>query len=234
MLNMLDIDEAFAIWNRLKLIDLPTALPLRLFDGSTLNSVSKKTVVPITFSMGESHIINYYVTRLDKIYAAVLGYDWLVQHNPQINWVETKVIFKHLTDRPTTPDRKPEPTGTTPKLDIQLINAKAFHKLHRQKGVMAFSARINADRKETPTTTSEPDTVEAPNTLAGIPPEYHEFSDVFSGEKADTLPPHRPYNLKITLEEGAKPSYGPIYSLSPTKLTTLHEFIDENMCNGFI
>ena len=86
---------------------------------------------------------------------------------------------------------------------------------------MAFSARINADRKETPAMTSKPDKVEAPNPLAGIPPEYHEFGNVFSGEKADTLPPHRPYNLKITLEEGAQPSYSPIYSLSPTELTTL-------------
>ena len=99
---------------------------------------------------------------------------------------------------------------------------------------MAFSARINTNRKETPATTPEPDMAEAPNTLAGIPPEYHEFSNVFSGEKADTLPPHRPYDFKITLEEGAKPSYGPIYSLLPTELTTLCEFIDENMHNGFI
>ena len=95
-------------------------------------------------------------------------------------------------------------------------------------------ARINADREETPATTPKPDMAEAPNTLAGIPLEYHEFSDVFSGEKADTLPPHRPYDLKITLEEGAQPSCGPIYSLLPTKLTVLHEFIDENMHNGFI
>ena len=57
---------------------------------------------------------------------------------------------------------------------------------------------------------------------------------MFSREKANTLPPHRPYDLKIPLEEGAKPSYGPIYSLLPTELTVLCEFIDENMCNGFI
>ena len=91
----------------------------------------------------------------------------------------------------------------TSKPDIRLINAKAFHKLCRQKGVVAFSARISDDRKETPTTTTKPDKAEAPKPLAGIPPEYHEFSDMFSGEKANTLPPHRPYDLKITLEEGA-------------------------------
>ena len=78
------------------------------------------------------------------------------------------------------------------------------------------------------------DSAERTEPLAGILLEYHEFSDVFSGEKADILAPHRPYDLKINLEEGTKPSYGPIYSLSPTELTALWEFIDEHIRNGFI
>ena len=72
----------------------------------------------------------------------------------------------------------------TSKPDICLINAKAFHILCRQKGVAAFSARISDDRKETPAMTTEPDKAEALKPLAG------------------------PYDLKITLEEGARPSYG--------------------------
>jgi len=39
--------------------------------------------------------------------------------------------------------------------------------------------------------------------LSNIPSEYHEFADVFSKTKAETLPPHRPYDLKINLEEDA-------------------------------
>ena len=70
--------------------------------------------------------------------------------------------------------------------------------------------------------------------MAGIPPEYHEFHKVFSGDKAETLPPHRPYDLEIMLEEGAKPIYGPIYSLSPPELVVLCEFLNENTWNGFI
>ena len=66
------------------------------------------------------------------------------------------------------------------------------------------------------------------------PHKYHKFSDIFSGEKADILALHCPYNLKINLEEGTKPSYGLIYSLSPTELTVLREFIDEHVHNGFI
>jgi len=64
--------------------------------------------------------------------------------------------------------------------------------------------------------------------------EYLKFHKVFSGEKANVLAPHRPYDLKINLEEGAKPFHGPIYSLLPPELATLRDFLEENTRNGFI
>ena len=41
--------------------------------------------------------------------------------------------------------------------------------------------------------------------LDGVPEEYHDFADVFSKTKAGVLVDHRPYDLKITLEEGTSP-----------------------------
>jgi hypothetical protein len=70
--------------------------------------------------------------------------------------------------------------------------------------------------------------------LSGIPEDYHEFADVFSKGKAETLPPHRPYDLKIDLEEGGAPPPGRMYSLSPLELEALRIFIDENVRSGFI
>src|SRR5258708_33979685 len=70
--------------------------------------------------------------------------------------------------------------------------------------------------------------------LSVIPMEYLEFRNVFSGDKANMLAPHRPYDLKINLEEGAKPFHGPIYSLSPPELSALREFLEENIKNSFI
>ncbi len=77
-------------------------------------------------------------------------------------------------------------------------------------------------------------TTQLEDALSGVPQEYHEFCDVFSGKKANTLALHWPYNLKINLEEGAKPFHGLIYSLSPPELTVLREFLEENIKNGFI
>src|SRR5260221_207968 len=77
-------------------------------------------------------------------------------------------------------------------------------------------------------------TAQPEDTLSGVPQEYHKFHNVFSGEKANVLAPHWPYDLKINLEEGVKPFHGPIYSLLPPELTVLREFLEENIRNGFI
>ena len=73
-----------------------------------------------------------------------------------------------------------------------------------------------------------------PLVLDIVPPEYCNYADVFSKEKASELPPHRNYNLKIDLEEGTSPPLGTLYSLSPVKLSTLQTFINENLNTGFI
>jgi len=70
--------------------------------------------------------------------------------------------------------------------------------------------------------------------LSNVPSKYHEFADVFSKTKAEVLPSHRPYDLKINLEEGAQPPVGPIYSLSASEQEALREFIEENLNTGFI
>src|SRR5258707_13526329 len=87
------VDKLFAKKNKLSLSRLPSTILLRLFDGSTRNSVSHKTTIPLTFSTGETHRMEFYVTKLDKGYSIVLGYDWLVCHNPSIDWAENKLVF---------------------------------------------------------------------------------------------------------------------------------------------
>jgi len=70
--------------------------------------------------------------------------------------------------------------------------------------------------------------------LSNVPSKYHEFANIFSKTRAEILPPHRFYNLKINLEEGAQPLVGPIYSLSASEQEALKEFIEENLNTGFI
>src|SRR3979490_2777596 len=70
--------------------------------------------------------------------------------------------------------------------------------------------------------------------LENVLKEYHDFADVFSEAKAETLGLHRPYDLKITLKDGAKMPHPPLYSLSNLELEALHTFLDEHLNMGFI
>ena len=53
--------------------------------------------------------------------------------------------------------------------------------------------------------------------LSNVPSKYHEFANIFSKTKAEVLPPHCSYDLKINLEEGAQPLVSLIYSLSASE-----------------
>src|SRR6266446_8104918 len=88
------VNEAFAMENKLKFSYLPNPILLKMFDRSTPLNVSKKVQMPITFSTGEMHHLEFFITNLDENYSLVLGYDWLAQHNLNIDWTETKITFR--------------------------------------------------------------------------------------------------------------------------------------------
>ena len=85
-----------------------------------------------------------------------------------------------------------------------------------------------------PAVTGKSASVSSDPDLSHVPKEYHDFADVFSKGKADTLPPHRPYDLKIDLEDGAVLPIIPMYSLSQSEMGALREFINEHVRIGFI
>ena len=77
-------------------------------------------------------------------------------------------------------------------------------------------------------------TVEDEIDLSTIPPEYHDFADLFSQKKVNELPAHGPYDHKIPLVEGTTPHWGPIYKLSSLELDALSKYIEEHLRKGFI
>src|SRR5260221_12094318 len=230
------VNEAFALKNKLKFSYLPKVIPLRMFDGSTTSTVDRTCHIPIMFSTSESHALDLFVTKLDEEYSVVLGYDWLTQHNPSIDWVETKITFHN----PKTP---PETSSLAPKaMDIRLVSKRTMGRICHEAGSETFLLSPSGIQQMPNLFHTSLDQLEAKaastaqpeDTLSRVPQEYHEFRNVFSGEKANVLAPHRPYDLKINLEEGTKPFHGPIYLLSPLELTVLREFLEENVRNGFI
>src|SRR5258706_85930 len=125
------VNEAFATNNKLKFSYLPNPIPLKMFDGSTPSNVSKKVWMPITFSTGEMHHLEFFVTNLDENYSLVLGYDWLAQHNLNIDWTETKIMFRE----PKNPKKE---LASSRKIDICMVRAVTMTKLCKDPGTSTF------------------------------------------------------------------------------------------------
>src|SRR5258705_5449317 len=212
------VDKVFAKKNKLALSKLPSIILLRLFDGSAQNSVSHKTNIPLTFSTGKTHQTEFYVTKLDKGYSVILSYNWLVHHNPSIDWAETKVVFPGAMKVPGGPS-----APVSPKFDIQFVTAKKISHLCREPSNSVYCLEHHSvmGDENTPQQLSNPHSEPpsnpysvctsslAPESMSDILVDYHEFQDVFSDAKTNTLPPHQPYDLQISLQEVAKPIPGP-------------------------
>ena len=80
----------------------------------------------------------------------------------------------------------------------------------------------------------EDDDVDHPDPLKFVPPEYHDFADVFSKMPALQLPPSRPFDHTIDLEDNVMPGHGPIYSLLEPECAALKEFIHDHLATGTI
>lgn len=227
-----------------------TPVTLRLFDGTSNSIITEAVELPLCFPSGEITPFEFYITRLDSTCSMVLGHNWLCHHNPLIDWQLNSIRFRSITTNelgptspaeaapalPPAPQATPSPVETpveTPSTppNISLVNAAAFVRASKLEGSQVFQICLSDPAISAKATSVTPDT---PVDLSSVPPEYHDFPDVFSKKKADTLAPHRPYDLNIELEGDEKPPIGPIYSVSTSELATLRDFVDEHLNIGFI
>ena len=229
------VDTSFTSQYNLPVSSIPP-IRLKLLDGSTSDSVITSTLrLPVEFSTVESQTLDFFVLPLDPTSPLVLGLNWLTRYNPLIDCVLGSITFcPHLLEPSTPPTSSARSAQLSPQKPsiprIVLIGAAAFALASKQPGMRCFRIHIS-DSAIYGKSVSVSDEV---SDLAHLPEEYHDFADVFSKAKADTLAPHRPYDLKINIEEGATPPIGPMYSLSQSEMVTLREFVDEHLRIGFI
>jgi hypothetical protein len=141
---------------------------------------------------------------------------------PTTKFISNPTVYSiPVSDTIPTSDPAPNISSTSPVPLISLVSAEAFMRSMQSEGAQFFLILTHEPLK--------PDPLDKPKfnpNLKDVPEVYHEFADVFSRQKANTLLPHGDCDLKINIDEGAKISVGSIYPLSKFELKTLQEFID--------
>ncbi|KAG8819677.1 hypothetical protein FRC17_010364 [Serendipita sp. 399] len=251
------IDQAFALTYNIPTHPLAQPRPLILFDGSLANNlITQYAEFPVTFSEGQTHSIRFLVTTLDPTASAVLGYSTLTSINPIVDWKARSVTFRTpesvgspplsqnspAVERPESPLCTDQPhadvLSAAKSVHIMLVNAAAYRVASRQQGAFTGSLCLSPSGSAAEVQLCAVSAAEFPEEVEGlkmlIPQEYHDYLDVFSKAKAETLAEHRPFDHKIDLVDGATPPLGPIYSLSEAEQIALRDFIAKHLANGFI
>ena len=241
--NFLDIQ--WAAKSGLTLLDKPDPVTVYVIDGRPISSGKVTKYCPATISLATCDIgrsIDMDITNLGGLYPVILGVPWLRQNNPVIDWRHNHLS---LSD-------KAFPEGTLQVKGMSFVPNDDVHPDQDQDLVLLedlshttqhplppMQADDDGDRQasnlEEPFPADSSDTPEYTRALEHLVPQaYHDLLSAFSKKKADTLPPHRSYDLSIVLEEGKSPPYGPLYSLSTFELDALSEWLKENLAKGFI
>ena len=142
------------------------------------------------------------------------------------------------TGKSTSPTRggrsKPDTdTGTEMPVDVGSMREMQWDEtvlddVNRQ--CCAFLVRRTGTRSAQMAMVGRP----AEDNLDKLPEAYAAYRSMFEPEAAARLPKHTKFDHAITLKEGSKPPFGPIYSLSQVELETLREYLERMLREGKI
>jgi len=200
------------------------------------------------------------VSRLRK-QNLILGYDWLKDHNPKINWekgeVEMtccplrceggRVLWKEQTRQKRIELRALRSCrdGPTPLLQEELEPEEEPPQTHHpswELGDRLFLIHLlpepdPVDLRATTTTSQRlaegaRRSVETQAAATPLPAYVVEFRSVFTKEDFDILPEHRKWDHTIELTPGVEPKSSKVYLLSSLEQVELDVFLEENLRTG--
>jgi len=217
--------------------------PVKAFnvDGTENKKGTIKSYVDLEFYINDQKFSErFYVTGLGK-QKIIFGLPWLRKHNPIIDWKAGTLtwrpvylpwrrwMIKKKSPKPTTEEIEDEEEHLTRTINpIETEKENIFIELIEEptwirKINVATELAIKQNEKKIEQTDEEM-----------IPPEYHEFLDIFSEEKAHRFPKTRSWDHKIEMKEGFEPKSFKNYNLTPAEQLELDKFLKENLEKGYI
>lgn len=170
--------------------------------------------VTITDSRGrvQVHEIPFVVAELAR-YGMYLGLPWFDEHDPKLNIVQRRLLFRGTLDRD---ERRFQ--------QVAVEDAEEFERTLRSPSTDVFAVTVGFEAQSAPTGA----------TLSKVPTEYSDFADLGSDRDAKALPRHGPQDLAINIVEGADPPHKPLYNLSASELAVLRKYLADFMSRGWI
>jgi len=221
------IDKAYAEASGIPMQQKATPRRVLTVDGSKVTGglVTHDAQVDLTINHHEEDIRLHCITIGNA--PIILGLPWLKLHDPVIGWKNHTVKF-HL-------DHCAEKCLPSSPIAITVPEEKATEQYYRKTPEEEEYCEIGETDpwevcqtvinkiKETSKTSKNP-----------VPPEYHEFLEVFTEKEAMAPPPHCTQDHHIPLEEGKTPPYEPLRPLNEEKMKALKEYLDVNEKWGWI
>ena len=146
-----------------------------------------------------------------------------IHPNYDTNSSSCNQINPHYNNKDTTIDTYSEPVHSTHKssnIDIQFVSYASIKEDMLEHNHCYINASEVIRIAEYPVTESVASTSSSSNTnltatkedYSNVPEKYSDLYEVFSKKKANTLPPHRPYENKIILQEWKSQPFVPKYN----------------------
>ena len=245
------MDQAFAKAQGFPLKRLLSPIKVYNVDG-TPNKKGKirySTTIPTTVH-GRTRRTRFLITGLGKE-KVIFGLPWLRRENPNIDFeketfdwrkqnspdprTERSVSRTTIEEEPSEPFLSTTnilPSGSQAVLEeIETDDDLLISFIRGEEGEVWIQAKTTTSQTLAQESTSEEKKLPLEDM---IPPEYHDYKDIFDKKAASRFPASRTWDHAIVLKEGFEPKRGKTYSLSPKELEVTRSFIAENKEKGYI
>ena len=192
-------------------------------------------------------------------YELILGYPWLRDTNPDIDWSTGQLRWRNTESDPadgtrqdsaaeqdSTMEPPSEPTPQTIKKKIRFKpeetkvitprEAQTRGKSQQRRNRKAVAAiRMSINKIDHMLQQKAPEDEDAlAERLKKIPEEYHEFKKVFQENLDTKLPKHKEWDHAIEIIDGKQPGFSSIYRLSRDENIALKDYIADMLAKGHI
>ena len=195
----------------------------RAYDDRPAEQV--RAIVKTTVNVGgvPTPCLMYEVTRMED-QDIILGLPWMTRNRVVIDAAEKTLTFRdhNISVRSVLPTRQ---IGMISATGFKFWKDKALRRRQKDKIEIFTASMADIEKALTPKQHGDPEKL--------LPPQYHQFLDLFNRENADKLPPHRGKGVDHGIELHKTPDgrsmevpFGPLYSMSRDELLVLRKTLN--------